>query len=129
MVKVKSPKPWNFPSNDTKRPIEGGKRGKGGKSQKAEVARPNRNPSGDQHEMGTSGRGKGPHRDNRSGSARAWDRFVPDISAHPARRGRNAQGSKEKPKLTNSEPKVRSFRGANAGPGGKTRYRPGGGNR
>jgi hypothetical protein len=129
--KIISPEPWKLVKRATKRAIEGGQRGKGGKSFKADGANIgiNRNKSGSQYENGTSGRGKGPHRDNRSGSAMAWDKFSPDISAHPARKGRNPQGSKEVPKMTKSEPKRRSFKGANAGPGGKTRYRPGGGNR
>jgi hypothetical protein len=132
MSAIISPKPWKQVSHDTKRAIEGGGKGKGGKSFKADGANVgiNRNPSGSQYENGTSGRGAGPHRDKRSGSAVAWDGFTPDISAHPARKGRNARGSMEKPvSVSNAEPKVRSFKGANAGPGGKTRFRPGGGNR
>lgn len=135
MSAIISPKPWK----QVKRSKQGSKDavrnlevGKGGKSFKADGANVgiNRNPSGSQYENGTSGRGAGPHRDKRSGSAIAFDGFVTDISGHPARKGRNARGSKDKPiSVSNAEPKLRSFKGANAGPGGKTRFRPGGGNR
>lgn len=131
MSGIISPAPWKQIHRDLKRKIEGGERGKGGKSFKADGANVgiNRNPSGSQYENGTSGRGQGPHRDKRSGSAIAWDKFSPDISAHPARKGRMSDGDHLVPRVTKSEPKIRFYKGANAGPGGKTRYRAGMGNK
>lgn len=116
-----SPQPWKHVKRNKSVDNERPQGGKGGYSHKADGANVsmNRNPSGSQYEPGTSGRGKGPNRNSVSGDAMAYDKFVSHIAAHPARKGRNPQGSKDSVKLTNSEPKKR----------GVGRYRPGMGNR